>query len=315
MNARACNLVLAVSMALALPARAQHAGHAPPAVPASPAPSPSPPPSPSATTDPHAGMDHAAMDHAAMDHAAMGHAPAPALLRDPIPVPTDADRAAAFPAVHAHHMHGTRPHAYWLLDRLELVDADHGRGMAWEGSAWLGGDVQRLWLRSEGHARAGKLERGDLEVLYGRGVRAWWDVLAGVRHEAGEGPSRTWAAFGVQGMAPYKFEVSATAYLGQGGRSAARLEAEYDTLLSNRWILQWRAEADLQGQADPVLRRGAGLSAVEAGLRLRYEVTRQFAPYVGIEHERLFGDTADLHRADGEAARDTRVVAGVRVWF
>ena len=261
------------------------------------------------------------MDHAAMDHAAMGHAPAPAdgvapaLPRDPIPVPTDADRAAAFPAVHAHHMHGTRPHAYWLLDRLELVDADHGRGMAWEGSAWLGGDVQRLWLRSEGHARAGKLERGDLEVLYGRGVRAWWDVLAGVRHEAGEGPSRTWAAFGVQGMAPYKFEVSATAYLGQGGRSAARLEAEYDTLLSNRWILQWRAEADLQGQADPALRRGAGLSAVEAGLRLRYEVTRQFAPYVGIEHERLFGATADLHRADGEAARDTRVVAGVRVWF
>ena len=261
------------------------------------------------------------MDDGAMDHAAMGHAPAPAdgvapaLPRDPIPVPTDADRAAAFPAVHAHHMHGTRPHAYWLLDRLELVEADHGRGMAWEGSAWLGGDVQRLWLRSEGHARAGKLERGDLEVLYGRGVRAWWDVLAGVRHEAGEGPSRTWAAFGVQGMAPYKFEVSATAYLGQGGRSAARLEAEYDTLLSNRWILQWRAEADLQGQADPVLRRGAGLSAVEAGLRLRYEVTRQFAPYVGIEHERLFGDTADLHRADGEAARDTRVVAGVRVWF
>ena len=311
MNARACNLVLAASMALALPARAQHAGHAPPAVPASPAPTPSPSPSPPATTDPHAGMDHAAMGHAP----APADGVAPALPRDPIPVLTDADRAAAFPAVHAHHMHGTRPHAYWLLDRLELVDADHGRGMAWEGNAWLGGDVQRLWLRSEGHARAGKLERGDLEVLYGRGVRAWWDVLAGVRHEAGEGPSRTWAAFGVQGMAPYKFEVSATAYLGQGGRSAARLEAEYDTLLSNRWILQWRAEADLQGQADPALRRGAGLSAVEAGLRLRYEVTRQFAPYVGIEHERLFGATADLHRADGEAARDTRVVAGVRVWF
>jgi copper resistance protein B len=320
-NARACNLVLAVSMALALPARAQHAGHAPPAVPASPAPTQSPP----ASTDAHAAMghetmdhetmDHETMDHETMDHAAQADGVTPALPRDPIPVPTDADRAAAFPAVHAHHMHGTRPHAYWLLDRLELVDADHGRGMAWEGSAWLGGDVQRLWLRSEGHARAGKLERGDLEVLYGRGVRAWWDVLAGVRHEAGEGPSRTWAAFGVQGMAPYKFEVSATAYLGQAGRSAARLEAEYDTLLSNRWILQWRAEADLQGQADPALRRGAGLSAVEAGLRLRYEVTRQFAPYVGIEHERLFGATADLHRADGEAARDTRVVAGVRVWF
>ena len=320
MNARACNLVLAVSMALALPARAQHAGHAPPAAaPASPAPSQeSPPASPQATP---AGTDHAVMDHDAMDHAAMGHAPAPAdavdlaVPRTPTPLPTDADRAAAFPEVHAHHMHGTRPHAYWLLDRLEVDDGDHGRGTAWEGSAWIGGDVQRLWLRSEGHARDGRLERGDLEALYGRGVRAWWDVLAGVRHEDGEGPSRTWAAFGVQGMAPFKFEVSATAYLGQGGRSAARLEAEYDTLFTDRWILKWRAEASLHGQADPALRRGAGLSTLEAGLRLRYEVTRRFAPYVGIEHERAFAETATLRRADGEAARETKIVAGLRMWF
>lgn len=308
MNARAGILVLVVSMANALPARAQHAGHAPPTTaPVSPAPAqPSP-----ASTDPHAGMDHAALE----DAPAQADAGDPAAPRTPIPVLTDADRAAAFPAVHAHHLHGTRPFAYWLLDRLELTDADAGRGMAWEGSAWLGGDVQRLWLRSEGHARDGKLERGDVEVLYGRGVRAWWDLLAGVRHDAGEGPSRSWAAFGVQGLAPYKYELSATAYLGQGGRSAARLEAHYDTLLSDRWSLQWRAEANLLGQADPALRLGAGLTDVEAGLRLRYAITRQFAPYVGIEHERRFGTTADLHRASGEAAGETRVVAGIRVWF
>lgn len=324
MNARlATAAALAACLGIVAPASAQHAGHAMPAVPASPAPTPapsqeSPPASPQATP---AGTDHAVMDHDAMDHAAMGHAPAPAdavdlaLPRTPIPVPTDADRAAAFPEVHAHHMHGTRPQAYWLLDRLEVDDGDHGRGTAWEGSAWIGGDVQRLWLRSEGHARDGRLERGDLEALYGRGVRAWWDVLAGVRHEDGEGPSRTWAAFGVQGMAPYKFEVSATAYLGQGGRSAARLEAEYDTLFTDRWILQWRAEASLHGQADPALRRGAGLSTLEAGLRLRYEVTRRFAPYVGIEHERAFAETATLRRADGEAARETKIVAGLRMWF
>jgi copper resistance protein B len=319
MNARFPRMAIVVAcLAIAFPAQAQHAGHVPPAAPASPTAKPIPVP------DPHAGMEHAAMDgamDAALDGAAMDHTSAPAanldlgLPREPIPAPTAADRAAAFPKVHAHHMHGTRPFAYWLLDRLEWTAADPGQGLAWEASAWLGGDVQRLWLRSEGHAADGKLERGDLEVFYGRGVRAWWDVLAGVRHDAGVGPSRTWAAFGVQGLAPYKFELAATAYLGQGGRSAARLEADYDTLLSDRWILQWRAEANLLGQADPALRVAAGLTDVEAGVRLRYAITRQFAPYIGIEHERVFGATADLHRAAGEARSETRIVAGIRVWF
>ena len=261
-------------------------------------------------------MDHSTMDHSqmqGMDHSAVDHATPPQVT--PVPPVTQADRDAAFPDVHAHHLHGTSIQSYWLLDRLEVSDADNGTALGWEAMAWVGGDIQRIWLRSEGEAVDGRIEHGDLEVLYGRSVRPWWDVLAGVRQDVGEGPSRTWAAFGVQGLSPYKFEVAATAYIGQGGRTALRAEAEYDTLLTNRLILQWRAEANAYGKADPLAGIGSGLSTVEFGARLRYEITRQFAPYFGVEHDRAFGNTADLRRNAGHDAGDTRVVAGVRVWF
>ena len=264
-------------------------------------------------------MDHSKMDHSKMEHSAMGHAagdlPVDAPPREPIPVATDADRAAAFPAVHAHHQHGTSTHAYSLVDRLEVSDADDGTALGWEGSGWIGGDLHRFWWRTEGHALQDTVERASMEGLYGRGIRAWWDVVAGVRHDFGEGPGRSWVGVGIQGLAPYKFEVSATAYAGQQGRTLLQAEAEYDTLLSNRWILQWRAEARAYGKDDPALAIGAGLSTLEAGLRLRYEVTRQFAPYIGIEHGRAFGRTADLRRAAGHRADDTTVVAGIRIWF
>ena len=255
--------------------------------------------------------DHSQMDHSQMDHSL----PVNAKPREAIPAVSEADRQAAFPTVHDHHKHGTSIQNYWLADRLEFSGGDHGTEFGWEGMGWIGGDIQKLLLRSEGHALGGKVERGDIEVLYSRGLRAWWDLVAGVRHDFGEGPSRTWAAFGVQGMAPYKFEVSATAYVGQGGRIAARVEAEYDILFTNRLIMQWRAEAALHGKDDARLGIGAGLSTMEAGARLRYEVSRQFAPYVGIEHERAFGNTADFRRAAGADVSDTRIVAGVRIWF
>ena len=266
-----------------------------------------------AVADPHAGHAPATpMDHAAMGHEMPMPDDAP---RTPIPVPTDADRAAAFPPVHGHAAHDKRPHSYWELDHIEAWDADPGTGVGWKGTAWIGGDIHRVWLRSEGEQVGGDLESADLEVLGGRSVSAWWDVVAGVRHEIGEGPSQSFVAVGVQGLTPYKFDVEATAYLGSGGQTAARIEAEYDTLLTNRWILQWHGELEAYGKDDPQRGRGAGLSTVEAGVRLRFEVTRKFAPYIGVVHERSFGDTADIRRASGEPTDDTRVVAGVRIWF
>ncbi|MFZ5656216.1 MAG: copper resistance protein B [Pseudomonadota bacterium] len=273
-----------------------------------------------ATTEPmdHSGMDHGAMS--GMDHAAMGHGadpdlPADAAPRTPIPALTDADRAAAFPPdAHGHEVHDQGIYSYWLVDRLEWQDADDG-GLGWEGLAWVGGDVNRAWLRSEGDASDGGVESANAEVLYGRAVSPWWDVVAGVRHDFGEGPSRTYAAFGLQGLAPYKFEVELTAFVGTNGRAGATLEAEYDTLITNRLILQWQGEANLYVRDDPGIGVASGLSTIEAGARLRYEFSRRFAPYLGVEIERAFGGTADLRRVDGEATRETRLVAGIRFWF
>lgn len=298
---------------------------------------------PPVETDPHAGhempqvvpepptaVDHAAMGHdmppaeePPVDHAAMGHdmpldsdLPANAAPLDPIPPVTPADRAAAFPDVAGHTVHDNAVHSYWLLDRLEAWDADEGgTGVGWEALAWVGTDLNRLWLRSEGEHVDDALEAGDIEVLYGRAIAPWWDLVAGVRHDLGEGPSQTFAAIGVMGLAPYKFEVEATAYVGQSGQTAARLEAEYETLFTNRLILQWLAEAEFHGKDDPRRGIGSGLGTVELGARLRYEIRREFAPYVGVVWERGYGNTADFRRVELEDVEDTRVVAGVRIWF
>lgn len=257
-------------------------------------------------------IDHTGMDHGSMDHA---DADAPTESIEPIPTITDADRAAAFPPLQHHMQHASEINHFVLFNRLEAFDGDHGRGEAWEGQAWIGGDLNRLWLRSEGERAGGHTESADLEVLYGRSVSPWWDVVAGLRHDFKPGPPQTWAAFGVQGLAPYMLEVSATAYVGKSGRTAANIEVEYELLLTNRLILQPLLEADIHGKDDPQRGIGSGLSTVEAGLRLRYEFTRRFAPYIGVVHERALGGTADLRRAAGEPTDDSFVVAGIRFWF
>ena len=262
---------------------------------------------------PTGAADHSKMDHSKMDHSRMDHSrQAPST---PVPALTDADRAAAFPALTRHMEHPSAVNRYLLLDRLEAWDAGPGTGQAWEAQGWIGTDTDRLWLRTGGERIGGGTHAADVEVLYGRSVSPWWDVVAGIRHDFAPGDARTWAAFGVQGLAPYLFEVAVTGYLGESGHSALALEAEYELLLTNRLILQPVLEATLHGKEDAARGIGKGLSPAEAGLRLRYEVTRQFAPYVGVVHERSFGDTAALRRAGGDRARDTRLVAGVRFWF
>ncbi len=270
----------------------------------------------------HSAMDHSGMDHASMDHATMRHdAPMPGMPRapsgpvTPIPVLTAADRAAAAPPAAAHARHGESIQSLVLFNRLEAWNADAGTGMAWEGAAWFGGDLNRLWLRSEGERADGLTESADLEVLYGRSVARWWDVVAGVRHDFKPGASQDFLAIGVMGVAPQKFHVEATAYLGQRGQTAARLEAEYELLLTHRLTLQPLVEANLHGKDDARRGIGAGLSTVEVGLRLRYEAIRRFAPYLGIVRERAFGQTADYRRDQGEDIDDTRFVAGFRIWF
>lgn len=293
-------VAVALSLAVAVPAFAQHhdhSGHATPEPVAAP------------EQDEPAQHDHAAMGHA--EHGASSAVP-----HEAIPPVTAEDLAAAFPAIDHHAMqHAPAFNHKVTFNRLEAWDADEGSGQAWEGIAWFGTDTDRLWLRSGGERMGGHTESADLEVLYGRSVSPWWDVVAGVRHDFKPGDARSWAAFGVQGMAPYRFEVSATAYVGEDGQIAANVEAEYTLRITNRLILQPLIKVDIAAKDDPDYGIASGLTGVEAGLRLHYEVTRRFAPYVGVVHERAVGDTADLRRAAGESARDTRVVAGVRIWF
>jgi copper resistance protein B len=257
--------------------------------------------------------DTGSVDHSKMDHSQHRTAPAQTPLT-PIPPLTDADRDAAKPPAHGHD-HGDGVFSYLLFDRLEAWDADPGTGQAWEAQGWIGTDRHKLWLRSEGERVDGRTESADVELLYGRPVARWWDLVAGVRHDIAPGRDQNFAAIGVIGTAPYKFEVEATAYLGASGQTAARISAEYELLLTNRLILQPKIEAEWHGRHDASRGIGSGLGKVETGLRLRYEFTRKLAPYVGLVHERSFSGTAGLLRDEAEATRDTRIVAGVRFWF
>jgi copper resistance protein B len=171
-------------------------------------------------------------------------------------------------------------------------------------------------LRSDGEQISGITESANLEILYGKATARWWDVVAGVRHGFLPGAeSQTFAAIGVMGLAPYKFEVAATAYIGEAGQTAIDFETEYEILLTNRLILQPVVEVSLFGQDDERRGIGSGLSTIEAGLRLRYEIRREFAPYIGLNWEKSFGNTADFARARGEEVDETQLVVGLRTWF
>ncbi|MGA9422537.1 MAG: copper resistance protein B, partial [Rhodanobacteraceae bacterium] len=184
-----------------------------------------------------------------------------------------------------------------------------------DGQAWFGNDSNRFWLKADGERNGGHLHDLRIEALWDHPVAACWDTQLGVRHDFGAGPDRTWLAFGVQGLAPYWFDIEATAYIGESGRSAARFEAEYDIRFSQRLILTPDFEVNLYGRDDAGRGVGAGLSNAELGLRLRYEVSRQFAPYIGVDLVRKFGKTADFARAASEPVYVPQVVAGARVWF
>jgi copper resistance protein B len=261
------------------------------------------------------GMDHSQMgDMQSMDDGMMQPA-APTESRTPIPKLTDADRAAVFTSHGGHQVHDSVINTYFLADKLEWQNGDDASTLAWDLSGWIGGDIDRLWLRSEGERSNGKTEGAEIQALWGHAISPWWDVVSGVRQDFKPGAPQTWAAFGLQGMALYNFEAEATAFLGENGQSAVRLEGDYDILLTNRLILQPTAELNVYGKNDPQRGIGSGLSNIEAGLRLRYEIRREFAPYIGVTWSRTYGNTADYAREEGEDRSEARLVLGVRMWF
>lgn len=260
---------------------------------------PAPTPAPAAPT----GEDHAAHQAPSTDLPAF------------IPPLTDADRAAAFPDVHGHMATDDAVNYFVLFDQLEWQAGDGVRAINWDTRGWVGKDRDRLWFRTEGAADGGRLRQGQAHLLYGRQIARWWDVVAGIRQDVRPGPAQTWAAVGIQGLAPYWFEVEATAYVGASGRTHLRLESEYDLLLTRRLKLQPWLEVEIYGKGDPERGIGAGLSSADAGLRLRYEVRRELAPYVGVEWQRTFFGTADAAIAAGERTHGLRLALGLRFWF
>ncbi|TPG51047.1 copper resistance protein B [Rhodanobacter glycinis] len=276
------------------------------------------------------GMDHAAMpgmNHAAMpgmNHDAgrdMGSIPgmtmgpmqggsAPADARS-----DDYSDGVAGGSVHGLHMHGSAPFGMLLIDQLEAFHGRDANGQSWEAEGWYGNDENKLWVRTEGERSRGRLEDGDLEAFWNHNVATFWSTQLGLRHDAGFGPAREWAAFGIQGLATYWFDIEATAYVGPSGRTAARLRAGYELLFTQRLILRPELEVNLHGKSDAARGIGSGLTDAKLGLRLRYEVRREFAPYIGVVWTRRFAATADFVRDEHQAVFDRQWVAGVRIWF
>ncbi|MGE0815390.1 MAG: copper resistance protein B [Vicinamibacterales bacterium] len=256
----------------------------------------------------HAGHETApappdAADH---DHGAPQGQPAP-------PVTPD-DRAVAFPPVHAHVMEEARINSLVLFDQFEWQTGHGVQGLSVDASGWVGTDLDRVWFRVEGDRPNGRFEQAQMQALYGRAVSPWWTVLVGVRQDVRPGEPRTAAALGIQGLAPYWIELSATAYVEPGGRSHLRVEVEHDALVTRRVVLQPLVEFEIYSRGDRTLGLGRGLTTVDAGLRLRYEVRREFAPYLGLNwHGRFFGTAAGA-RAVGLPPRGAEFAVGVRFW-
>lgn len=292
---------VASALLLAQPAGAQaadpHAGHV--------IPEPAP--------DPHAGH---AMDEPATTDISSGSA-------EPPPIPTDHAADAVYGAEamamgrhHLTHYHGSQAFSMVTLDMAEAKIRNGRNTFEWNGEAWFGGDMKRFIVRSEGEvAFGGGVESTEVQALYSRAVGPYFDVRAGLRYDFEPDPSRVYATVGFEGLAPGFIEVEGALFLSDRGELMARLEAHSDQLITQKLILQPRAEVNLAAQDSRDIGVGAGLSDAEIGLRLRYDIAREFAPYVGVEYERAFGKTRDFPRDEGEKAGGWSFLAGIKIWF
>lgn len=210
--------------------------------------------------------------------------------------------------------------SFFSVDQLEYRINEGEDTFNWDAIGWIGGDYQRLWIETEGDIG---LDSGDgeaeLQLLYGKLIDPFWDFQAGIRYDqlysSNGGPGRTFGVIGVQGLAPYLFEVDASLFVSQDGDISARLTAEYQLLLTQQLILQPEFETNIAIQQVEEFGVGSGLNDIELGLRLRYEFSRRFAPYVGVNWTHQFGDTADFARAEGEQVDNFAVVGGFRLLF
>ncbi|HET9509815.1 MAG TPA: copper resistance protein B, partial [Sphingomonas sp.] len=237
------------------------------------------------------------------------------------PAATYADRVWGAAAMASSRTRLRREHGGMQFSQIMLnlaeIDLRRGRdGYRWDGEAWFGGDIDRLTIKSEGEGTFGdRVEGGEVQLLYSRAIDPYFNVQAGVRQGIGSGVQRTDAVLGIEGLAPYWFDIEGALFLSDRGDLRARAEGTYDQRITQRLILQPRIEVNWSAQDMRAERIGAGVTDAEAGLRLRYEIAREFAPYVGVAWERRFGRTARYARADGEGTGGVGFIVGVRAWF
>lgn len=215
------------------------------------------------------------------------------------------------------HLHLADEHKFssFTVNELEWNKAEDQSSTAYDLQAWMGKTYNRITLKAEGEVEDKRLSESRTELLFTKPIAPFWDGQLGVRYDADEDHDRGWVAFGVQGLAPYWFEVSATGYVGNSGRTAVRLEADYELLLTQKLIVQPKIELVGYGSEDLGSGVGSGLSDTTLGVRLRYEITRQLAPYIGLERTKMYGQTAKLNRSLNVDTEATRWVAGLRFWF
>ena len=241
----------------------------------------------------------------------------------PPPVPTDhaADQAygAAAMAMGLHHLqqfHGGQQTGQLLVNIAEY-QATRGRdGYQWVGQAWYGGDLNRLWVKSQGDGEVKRgVSRAEVQALYSHAIGPYFNLQGGVRYDFKPNPSRTYATIGIEGLAPSFFDIEAALFLSNKGELMGRLEGTIDQRITQRLILQPRVEINAAAQSSRAIGVGSGLSDIEAGLRFRYDIRREFSPYVGVQYKRAFGTTGRYLREAGARQGGWSVVTGIRTWF
>lgn len=252
-----------------------------------------------------AKMDHSKMK--GMDHSRM---------KPKIPV-SDGSMAENIPLPYpgALHMVDDPFISKLMFDALEVGRNKEGTNtLTLEADAWLGYDLHKLWLKTDLEMSGGKLDEGELQALYSRGISPYWDLQAGVRKDF-KPVGREWALIGLKGTAPYLFDVDTSIAVGKGGQVNARFNAEYELMLTQKAFLAPELDLSFYGKDDAEAGVGSGLSQASFGFKLGYEVKREFAPYIGVRWAKKFGDTADYARAEGEDVSDTQLVLGIEAWF
>ena len=202
-----------------------------------------------------------------------------------------------------------------VMGEIETRKADGANLRVWNANVWIGKDLEKIWIKSEGEKLNGKTIEAELQILYSKAVAPFWDLQYGIKKDLQPTPDRTWGVIAAKGMAPYLFEVDASLFIGESGRVSMRLDAEYEYMISQKLILSSEIELNIFSKDDEAISIGKGLSNIEAGLRLSYELSREFSPYIGINWGKKYGNTATFSSSEGEDVEDSKIVTGVRFWF